>query len=91
MFDLDGEVFLWNLCWHLPKGREILGRQIQVNAENLSVSFTVSLSLGLPLFGALFSFLSIQSSCFGTLGNPETHICYTWLQLRINLNFQTPT
>lgn len=60
MFDLDGEVFLWNLRWQLPKGQEILGQLIQVNAENLSVSFTVSLSLGLPLFIALFSYLSVQ-------------------------------
>lgn len=50
MFDLDGEVFLWNLCWHLLKGQEIPEQLIQVYAENLSVSFTVSLSLGLPLF-----------------------------------------
>lgn len=50
MFDLDGQVFLCNLCWHLPKEQEILEQQIQVNAENLSVSFTGSLSLGLPLF-----------------------------------------
>lgn len=35
-----------------------------VNAENLS--FTVSLSLGLPLFTASFSYLSVQYSCFGT-------------------------
>lgn len=50
MFDLDGEVFLWSLCWHPAKGQETPEQLIQVNAENLSVSFTVSLSLGLPLF-----------------------------------------
>lgn len=78
MFDLEREVFFWSLCWRLPQGQEILGQLIQVNAENLS--FTVSLSLGLPLFIALFSYLSIQCSALEhqcSPGNPETHICYT--------------
>lgn len=55
MFDLDGEVFFWNLCWPLPKGQETVEQLIQVNAENL-LSFIVFLSLCLHLFIVLFSY-----------------------------------
>lgn len=65
MFGLDGEVFLWILCWPLPKGQEIREQLIQVNADNLSMSFTVLLSLGLPLFIVSFSYFSVQYFCFG--------------------------
>lgn len=59
-----------------------------VNAENLS--FTVSLSLGLPLFTALLfiSTILLLWNISVLQVSPETHVCYTWLQLRMHLNFQ---
>lgn len=52
MFGLDGEVFLWILCWPLPKGQEIREQLIQVNADNY---------LCLSLFSFLWVYLCLLS------------------------------
>lgn len=55
MFDLDGEVFFWNLCWPLPKGQEIVEQLIQV----MQRIYWLSLFFFLCVYICLLSYLVI--------------------------------